>query len=82
MRLKELEEDGIIRRVEEKNSPVVVKWALTEKGEDTLPILIRFIAFGSKWYAREVFEDKTPRSLQEIWTRPEAQEMVQRLYES
>lgn len=82
MRLKELEEDGIIKRVEEKESPLVVRWALTEKGEDTLPILMRFIAFGSKWYANRVFEDKTPRSLQEVFTRPESQAMVQRLYEA
>jgi DNA-binding HxlR family transcriptional regulator len=82
MRLKELEEDGIIKRVEEKNSSTVVRWVLTEKGEDTLPILMRFIAFGSKWYAQRVFEDRTPRSLQEIFTRPESQDMVQRLYEA
>jgi hypothetical protein len=40
------------------------------------------MAFGSKWYAKEVFEDKVPRSLNEIFTKPEAQEIVQRLYES
>jgi DNA-binding HxlR family transcriptional regulator len=80
MRLKELEKDGVIQKTEDKDS--VVRWTLTEKGEDTLPILMRLIAFGSKWYAREVFEDKIPRSLNEIFTKPEAQEIVQRLYQS
>jgi DNA-binding HxlR family transcriptional regulator len=80
MRLKELERDGIIQKAENEDS--VARWTLTEKGEDTLPILMRLIAFGSKWYAREVFEDKVPRSLNEIFTKPEAQAMVQRLYES
>lgn len=80
MRLKELERDGIIQKAEDKD--LIVRWTLTEKGEDTLPILMRLIAFGSKWYAREVFDDKTPRSLNEIFTKPEAQEIVQRLYES
>ena len=80
MRLKELEKDGIIQKTEGKDS--VVRWTLTEKGEDTLPILMRLIAFGSKWYAREVFEDRVPRSLNEIFTKPEAQEIVNRLYES
>jgi DNA-binding HxlR family transcriptional regulator len=80
MRLKELERDGIIQKTEDKDS--VARWTLTEKGEDTLPILMRLIAFGSKWYAREVFEDKVPRSLNEIFTKPEAQEIVNRLYES
>ena len=80
MRLKELEEDGVIKKVED--SLGIVRWTLTEKGEDSLPILMRLIAFGSKWYARDVFEDKTPRSLNEIFTKPEAQEIVQKLYES
>ena len=82
MRLKELERDGIIRKIEDENFPGVVKWTLTEKGEDTLPILTRLMAFGAKWYAREVFEDKVPRSLNEIFTKPEAQEIVQRLYQA
>jgi DNA-binding HxlR family transcriptional regulator len=81
MRLKELEKDGIIKKTLENNDGIV-RWNLTEKGEDSLPILMRLIAFGSKWYAREVFEDKVPRSLNEIFTKPEAQEIVQRLYEA
>ncbi len=81
MRLKELERDGIIRKVEGE-ADSVMRWTLTEKGEDTLPILMRLIAFGSRWYAKDVFEDKVPRSLNEIFTRPEAQEIVQRLYGS
>lgn len=80
MRLKELEKDGIIQKTEDENS--IVRWTLTEKGMDALPILMRLMAFGSKWYAKEVFEDKVPRSLHEIFTKPEAQEIVQRLYES
>ena len=80
MRLKELERDGIIQKTEDKD--LVVRWTLTEKGEDTLPILTRLMAFGSKWYAREVFEDKVPRTLNEIFTKPEAQAIVQRLYQS
>lgn len=82
MRLKELEKEGVIQKMDDNNSPGIVRWTLTEKGRDTLPILMRLIAFGSKWYARDVFEDKVPRSLNEIFTKPEAQEIVQRLYES
>ncbi len=80
MRLKELEKDGIIQKTEDQD--LIVRWTLTEKGEDTLPILTRLMAFGSKWYAKEVFEDKIPRTLNEIFTKPEAQEIVQRLYQS
>ena len=80
MRLRELERDEIIQKTEDRD--LVVRWTLTEKGEDTLPILTRLMAFGSKWYAREVFDDKVPRTLNEIFTKPEAQAIVQRLYES
>jgi len=82
MRLKELERDGIIEKIEDNKSPGVVRWTMTDKGKDALPILLRLIAFGSKWYADEVFEDKVPRSLSEIFTKPEAQEIVLRLYAS
>jgi DNA-binding HxlR family transcriptional regulator len=80
MRLKELERDGIIQRTEDHD--LIVRWTLTEKGEDTLPILTRLMAFGSKWYASEVFDDKVPRTLNEIFTKPEARAIVQRLYQA
>src|SRR5437879_6966572 len=82
MSLKELEKDGIIQKIEDESSPTIVRWALTQKGEDALPILIRLMAFGAKWYAKDVFEDKTPRSLNEIFTRREAQEIDPRLYQA
>lgn len=82
MRLKELEKDGIIMKIDDPNQTGITKWGLTEKGRDSLPILMRLIAFGSKWYARDVFEDKSPRALNEIFTKPEAQEIVQKLYQA
>ena len=47
MRLKELEKEGFITCAEEKKSPMMVLWRLTEKGKDTLPILMQLVAFGS-----------------------------------
>ena len=76
MRLKELHEEGVIERIETHNSPMVVRWALTEKGRDTLPILMRLIAFGSKWYPDVVFEDKIPRTLNELFPGPEARQII------
>jgi DNA-binding HxlR family transcriptional regulator len=72
MRLKELEKEGFIECTEQKTSPMMVLWRLTEKGKDTLPILMQLTAFGSKWYSDVVFEDKRPRNLQEIFPQPEA----------
>ncbi len=76
-RLKELEQEGYIECVE-KRSPILVRWALTDKGKDTLPILMSFIAFGSKWHAREVFEDKKPRTLRDLYTTPQAREVIEK----
>lgn len=67
MRLRELEKEGIIKCTEEKHYPKSVSWSLTEKGQDILPILTLLTAFGSKWYSDDVFEDKKPRKLTEIF---------------
>lgn len=76
MRLKELEEEDFIECVEESRSPSMVIWKLTEKGMDTLPILMQLTAFGSKWYSDVVFEDKVPRKLKEIFPQPEVKDLI------
>jgi DNA-binding HxlR family transcriptional regulator len=77
-RLREMEREGMIERVEKRKGPNFVRWTLTEKGNDTLPILMRLAAFGSKWYAEEVFEDKIPRRLREVYPAWEAQTVEER----
>ena len=67
LRLKELEEAGLIRAIVIRESPRVVEWTLTEKGKDIIPILMSILAFGAKWYADEIFEDHRPRTLEEIY---------------
>jgi DNA-binding HxlR family transcriptional regulator len=76
MRLKELEEAGYIKRTENNESPTV-RWSLTEKGVDALPILFSLIAFGSKWHPEDVFEDKKQRKLEELF-EPEALRIIGR----
>lgn len=76
MRLRELEKEGFIECIEKEKSPMVVRWALTEKGRDILPILLQYTAFGSKWHADVVFEDGTPRKLNEVF-RPKAIKIIQ-----
>ncbi|MFZ0891128.1 MAG: helix-turn-helix domain-containing protein [Thermoplasmata archaeon] len=65
MRLKELERGGFIRVVEKGRN--FTRWGLTEKGEDALPILMTLVQFGSKWYAEEVFADRRPRPLSDVF---------------
>jgi DNA-binding HxlR family transcriptional regulator len=65
MRLRELERDGFIEVVEKGRN--YSKWDLTEKGKDVLPVLMSLVQLGSKWYAEEVFSDKTPRPLKDVF---------------
>jgi hypothetical protein len=57
----------------------MVIWRLTQKGKDTLPILMQLTAFGSKWYSDVIFEDKVPRGLIEIFPQPEARELISKI---
>lgn len=75
MRLKEIEKEGFIKCIEKGNSSRIVRWTLTEKGRDALPILLQFTAFGSKWHADVVFEDKTPRTPDELF-QPKAMKVM------
>jgi DNA-binding HxlR family transcriptional regulator len=51
IRLRELEQDGFIARVEQRRGYVL--WQLTPKGQDVLPVLLTLIHFASKWRAPE-----------------------------
>jgi DNA-binding HxlR family transcriptional regulator len=78
MRLKELEKEGLIECIEKRKSPppMAVLWRLTDKGKDTLPILMQMVTFSSKWYADVIFEDKKPRRFSEIFPQQKAREMI------
>jgi DNA-binding HxlR family transcriptional regulator len=65
-RLKQLEAAGMIQRVEVRRSPMVVRWALTQKGNDAIPILMMLAAFESKYHPDIVFDDKRPRRMHEF----------------
>ena len=65
MRLKELEQENFIRVAEKEKN--FTKWELTEKGFDSLAILMVLVQFGSKYYADKVFKDKKPRTLDEVF---------------
>ncbi len=66
IRLRQLERDGLI---EKKQSPIpgnAPVWQLTQKGADLIPLLLRWVAFRSKWDAALLFPDQRPHDLQEI----------------
>lgn len=72
MRLRELEENGLIEPIVIQDSPKLVRWALTQKGKDAVPILMSLISFGAKWYSNVVFEDKRARTIQELFPGEQA----------
>jgi DNA-binding HxlR family transcriptional regulator len=78
MRLKELEKEGYIHCVEKGKSPMIVRWGVTEKGRDIIPILLQFTVFGSKWYADAVFKDKKPRNPDELF-HPKARKIMRKM---
>lgn len=67
MRLAELERGGFIYRKE--HGPKFTRWALTEKGWDTLPVLMTLVEFGAKWHADRVFSDGRARPLDAVFDR-------------
>lgn len=62
-RLQELEKVGMITRLEENPAPRPIRWAMTEKGIDILPAIIRLIVFGARWHTENPFHGKLPRKL-------------------
>lgn len=77
MRLKELESDDFIEVVDKGKN--YTKWDLTQKGKDSLAILMVMVQFGAKYYAEKVFEDKKPRHLNEIFDEGYIHETMQQL---
>jgi len=64
MRLNELEGCGLIEPVEIQDRPRFVRWAMTEKGRDTIPIIEGYSSYVSKWYPNASLMNHrvTPRS--------------------
>jgi DNA-binding HxlR family transcriptional regulator len=65
-RLRQLEQEGFVKKDVKSVRPKVVKWSLTDKGMDVFPIVMIFAGFGCKWNADRVFEDKKLRKMHEI----------------
>jgi DNA-binding HxlR family transcriptional regulator len=65
-RLRELERAGMIARMDENPAPRPIRWAMTEKGTDILPAIIRLIAFGARWHTENPFHGSPPRRLTKV----------------
>ena len=67
MRLGELKRSGLIEPVIIQHRPRIVRWTLTQKGRDTIPVLMSLLSFGAKYYSDVVFEDGMPRKVKEMF---------------
>jgi DNA-binding HxlR family transcriptional regulator len=80
MRLKELQTEGLIERMTDPRDRRLVKYQLTRKGRDAIPVLTALIQFGAWHYPQLVFNDGKRRSLYELF--PNEQEfMLGRLFD-
>src|ERR1700674_2351887 len=61
-RLRDLEKDGMICRLE-RSSPKLVRWGLTEKGADALPTVMSLVAYGARWNTNYKFQGVMPKVL-------------------
>jgi DNA-binding HxlR family transcriptional regulator len=77
-RLRQLEDDGIVKKfVEKSKPPKIVRWSLTDKGLDALRVGMMVASFGARWQAERVFFDKRPRTTRELYNR-EGMELLTR----
>ena len=61
IRLRELEDSGLIKRTIIPGRPVHTQYSLTEKGMALEPILSQLVIFSSRYEPKTVFEDGRPR---------------------
>jgi len=71
MRLRDLVKEGLVDRIGNQQDRRDVRYRLTKKGRDCMPILTAFIQYGMLYRAERVFADKQPRNLNQVF--PEKQ---------
>lgn len=68
-RLHELERLGLLRKVEERRAPRLVRWDLTERGEDLIPVLMMITAYQSKWNPELLHAGRPSMRVHEMYDR-------------
>ena len=63
IRLKELEEYGLIKRSVTQRRPLQVEYSLTKKGKALDPILAHMAEFSAQYEPEKIFKDKKPRHM-------------------
>jgi len=69
IRLREMEQDGLIERKIYPETPIRIEYHLTKKGEALRPILKEMADFSMLYCCRDVFKDGKPRTFQDVFGR-------------
>lgn len=77
-RLRELERLGLLRKVEERRSPRLVRWDLTPRGRDLIPVMMMLTAFQSKWNPDLLHRGRASMRVHEMYDR-DAMRLLQAL---
>ena len=67
IRLKELDEYGLIERKVTKQRPLQVEYSLTKKGKALDPILALMAEFSFQYEPEKIFKDKKPRHVKRFF---------------
>ena len=67
VRLKEMEDAGLINRNIIERRPLKVEYSLTEKGESLAPIMVQMANFSMYWESKKVFKNKKPSTIKETF---------------
>ena len=70
LRLKELEETGIIQRTVYDEIPIKIEYTLTKKGKDLQGIIDQMATFSMKHYPKTVFKDGKKRNYKQVCKKP------------
>lgn len=66
IRLKEMENDGIIRRQVYNETPIRIEYYLTQKGKELQPILEQMALFSLKYCGDQIFDNPDPAKIGKI----------------
>ena len=67
IRLKELEEYGLIERNVTQSRPLHVEYSLTKKGNALNSILVHMAEFSVQYEPEKIFKDKKPRHVKQYF---------------
>ncbi|MCI4338821.1 MAG: helix-turn-helix transcriptional regulator [Thermoplasmata archaeon] len=66
-RLRELESLGLIQKLETSRTPIRVRWGLTDRGRDLIPVMMMITAFQSKHNPELIHPGKSSMKVHEMY---------------